>query len=677
MAAVDYRALFADSPNPYMVLDRELRFVEVNEAYLAATHSRREDVIGRYAFEVFPHDPDNPDNAPATRFRASLERVFATGVAEVLPLVPYSIPGPNGLEEHFWSGSHTPIRNADGDVELVLQHVVDVTALRNAQARRPELASETVEAGVLVRAEEMEAQNFALDRQLKRFHDLFEQFPGFMCFFRGTDLAFELANAACAELVGAGRPLIGLPIRQALPELAGQPFLRLLEQVARDRQAFVGRNMPVQLARIPDAPLQTVYVNFVYQPVMDDLGGLSGVMALGFDITQQRRAELEAQRSRERLERLIDASGAGIWEVDVRSREVRLDERAAALLEAKRLVFPSAEALGEEVAHPDDLERVRVAIAAALADKSAGHYCVEHRLRQPPGARERWVESRGRAIHGKRGELRRFAGTVIDVTERTELLRQEQASRAEAERANRLKDEFLAAVSHELRTPLTAILGWIHLLRTTELSPEKRARAITVIDRNARLQAQLIEDLLDVSRIISGKLTLERGWIDLPAVVQSAVDDARWLAEARRVQVEVSIDPELSPAVGDKKRVQQVVWNLLSNAIKFSSPGGQVTIDLRQGEQQVELRLVDHGVGISAEFLPKVFERFSQDGTSLEKHGGLGLGLSIVKHIVEAHGGTVRAYSEGRGLGATFVVRLPSRRKEDAFVANATKARPN
>jgi PAS domain S-box-containing protein len=662
-APLDYKALFANSPNLYMVLDRALTFVEANEAYLAATFTRREDLIGRNVFEMFPHDPSDPTNAQAARVRASLERVFATGQAEVLPLVRYRVPGPSGLRERLWSGSHTAIRNADGEVEFVLQHMVDVTALHDGAGDQEVLAP--IEAGVLTRAQEMEAQNLALDQQIRRFQDLFEQFPGFMAFLRGPEFVFELANAAQADLVGLGRPLIGRPLLKALPELRGQPFPELLEQVARERKAFVGRDMPVHLARVARAPLQTVYVNFVYQPVIDDLGRLTGVMVLGFDVTQERMSQVEARRSRERLERLIEASGAGIWEMDVKTGEIHLDERAAALLDAKHRVYANRDALFEQVVDPDDVEHVSGAAVRALEGPRAGHYRVEHRLRAKPGGHERWIEARGRASHGTTGQLTRFAGTVIDITERMELLRMERQSRAEAERANRLKDEFLAAVSHELRTPLTAISGWIHLLRTTQLSAEKRARAISVIDGNARLQTHLIEDLLDSSRIISGKLTLDVAPVDLAMVIENAVDSARPHAEARRVQIAVDIDPQLRSTMGDARRLQQVVWNLLSNAVKFSPVAGRVQITVAQRGSRVELRVSDQGVGINADFLPKVFDRFSQDSNTT-RHQGLGLGLSIVKHIVEAHGGSVDVESPGLGHGATFIVELPSRRKGDS-----------
>ncbi len=229
----------------------------------------------------------------------------------------------------------------------------------------------------------------------------------------------------------------------------------------------------------------------------------------------------------------------------------------------------------------------------------------------------------------------------------------------EAQRVNRVKDEFLATLSHELRTPLNAILGWSRMVRMGKLDERGRERALETIERNARSQAQLIEDLLDVSRIISGKFRVEVHEVAMPAVVDAAIESVRLAAEARGIELCAKIEP--TPTIsGDPTRLQQVVWNLLSNAIKFTSKGGHVVLTLRQVDSQIEIDVTDDGQGIPADFLPYVFDRFRQaDGTTTRAHNGLGLGLAIVRHLVELHGGSVRAESGGHGHGSTFVVRLP------------------
>jgi signal transduction histidine kinase/DNA-binding response OmpR family regulator len=244
--------------------------------------------------------------------------------------------------------------------------------------------------------------------------------------------------------------------------------------------------------------------------------------------------------------------------------------------------------------------------------------------------------------------------------ERARLLIREQAARAEAERANRTKDEFLATLSHELRTPLTAILGWTHLIRGGNLDDSMLGRALETIERNARSQSQLIDDLLDVSRIITGKLSLDFHPVELAAIIEATIDTVRPMAEAKSIRVKPQLKTSHCVVSGDPARLQQVVWNLFSNAVKFTPEGGHVEVGLRCDERHVELEVRDTGQGISQEFLPYIFDRFRQaDGTTTRKHGGLGLGLAIVRHLVELHGGTIRAASDGDGQGSTFTLSLP------------------
>jgi PAS domain S-box-containing protein len=244
--------------------------------------------------------------------------------------------------------------------------------------------------------------------------------------------------------------------------------------------------------------------------------------------------------------------------------------------------------------------------------------------------------------------------------EKGKFLESERAARAEVERASRTKDEFLATLSHELRTPLNAILGWASALRTGDFRDQELIQGLEAIERNARVQAQIIDDLLDMSRIISGKVRLEVQPIDLAGVVTAAIGTIRVSAYAKGVQLQTFIDPLNASVPGDPNRLQQVFWNLLNNAIKFTPKGGEVRVMLERVDSHVEVSVIDTGEGISPEFLPYLFDRFQQANSSLtRRHGGLGLGLSIVKHLVELHGGTVHADSAGLGKGATFVVNLP------------------
>ena len=256
--------------------------------------------------------------------------------------------------------------------------------------------------------------------------------------------------------------------------------------------------------------------------------------------------------------------------------------------------------------------------------------------------------------------MRMAANLTAVAIENVRLLERESTARASAEESNRLKDEFLATVSHELRTPLTAILGWSRMLQGASLDSEMAARAIETIKRNAKAQAQIIDDILDVSRIITGNLHLDLQPIELAPVLEAAINVVRPTADAKGIQIEVDFEQQPAAVPGDTNRLQQVFWNLLLNAVKFTPAGGKVTVRLRQVDSNVEIGVTDTGQGITAEFLPFVFDRFRQaDSTSTRRHGGLGLGLAIARHLIEIHGGSIEARSGGEGEGATFIVRLP------------------
>ena len=314
--------------------------------------------------------------------------------------------------------------------------------------------------------------------------------------------------------------------------------------------------------------------------------------------------------------------------------------------------------------HPDDRAHTFRAWNEAVA--AVKMYEVEYRLRRHDGD-FRHVIARGAPVLLPDGKVKEWVGNCTDnqaerllLEQNSQLLSSERAARAEAERNSRLKDEFLATLSHELRTPLSAILGWSQLLQRTDMSSDEAREGLATIERNARAQAQLIEDLLDMSRIISGRIRLDVQTVDLPAVIRSAVDTVKHSAAARQIDVDVSFDAQVTTISGDPNRIQQVVWNLLSNSIKFTPPHGAVEVALQQSNQHVEISVRDSGAGIAPEFLPHVFERFRQaDATTTRRHGGLGLGLAIVKNLVELHGGSVSVWSAGENKGSTFKILLP------------------
>ncbi len=316
------------------------------------------------------------------------------------------------------------------------------------------------------------------------------------------------------------------------------------------------------------------------------------------------------------------------------------------------------------IVHPNDKERAASEAAAIFASGKGG--ISRFRWMHKDG-REVWVESHSIVVCDESGPIG-MRGVTLDITaavraesERAELLERESQARAQAEEASRLKEEFLATVSHELRTPLNAVVGWSRLLRGGQLDKDGVAHALEVIERNAAAQRQIIEDLLDVSRIVSGKLRINTQPMDILLVIHAAIDAVRPAAEAKQIAIRTHIEAPDSIVRADMERLQQVFWNLLSNSVKFTPAGGVVDVYLERHDSAAEIRIEDSGPGVPVEFLPRIFERFSQaDGSSTRKHGGLGLGLAIVRHLVELHGGTVSARNRSDGSGAVLTVRLPA-----------------
>ena len=324
----------------------------------------------------------------------------------------------------------------------------------------------------------------------------------------------------------------------------------------------------------------------------------------------------------------------------------------------------------QQVIHPDDLSACLARWEQSL--KSGEIYEVEFRLRHGADGDYRWHLGRALPMLDTDGRIIRWFGTNTDIDDQKRLYRL-------AEEANRAKDAFLATVSHELRTPLTSMMGWAELLKLGMLDEKGQRHALDVIESSARAQAQLIGDLLDISRIISGKLRLEVQPVELPPIIEAAMDVVHPAAEAKSIQLVARFARNVGMVSGDPDRLQQVVWNLLSNAVKFTPVGGRVEVSLkRAGAHEAELVVSDNGTGISQDFLPHVFEHFRQaDGTSTRSHGGLGLGLAIVRRLIELHGGTVKAESAGEGHGATFRIRLPLLRRASERKQASERKRAN
>ncbi|MBE9179548.1 PAS domain-containing protein [Oculatella sp. LEGE 06141] len=403
-----------------------------------------------------------------------------------------------------------------------------------------------------------------------------------------------------------------------------------------------------------------------------------GICVYFQDITSRKRMENTLQTSRERLELVLGASELGIWFCDLPFDHLEWSntckEHFGLPLDLEVTIEQFYQCL-----HPDDRETTQQAIEQSILNHNS--FDTIYRV-ITPDQQVRWIRAIGSAFYDEKGKPIRFDGVTVDVTrqqqqdeERLRLYKAERVARELAESANRVKDEFLAVLSHELRSPLNPILGWSRLLRSRQLDKATTDRALETIERNAKLQTQLIEDLLDISRILQGKLSLSIGPVHLIPVIESAIETVRLAAEAKSIQIQTVFDPQVGRVAGDPTRLQQIVWNLVSNAVKFTSAGDSVTVrlDIQPDEKcptadlaaaphpgYAQITVTDTGKGIHRDFLPYVFDYFRQaDSTITRRFGGLGLGLAIVRYLVELHGGTVQADSPGEGLGATFTVKLP------------------
>ena len=370
------------------------------------------------------------------------------------------------------------------------------------------------------------------------------------------------------------------------------------------------------------------------------------------------------RENEERLRLAMDVAQMAAWEWDLDANQVTWSTDPETLFG-----FPAG-AFGPEhrvtrALHPEDKPRVEAALASALAH---GLYECEYRVERPSGMAV-WITERGQVLRRSDGTVDKIIGVSRDVSaqrraeqERERLLVRERQARDEAERQSRFKDEFLATLSHELRTPINAILGWLSILARGEAVRDP-AKAIAVIQRNAQMQAKLIEDLLEMNKLMSGTARLEVAVLDVKTTVDNALQALQPTADAKGIRLSCSIDPAVSHVTADARRVQQVLWNLVHNAIKFTPNEGCVDVTVTRTERAIQIRVTDTGQGIPGDFLPYVFDRFRQADPSVTRGAwGLGIGLSIAKHIVELHGGSIEVESGGPGQGATFTVQLPATR---------------
>ena len=617
-----------------MLLDRDLRYVATNTAYLRAVSVRREDVIGRMLFEVFPHNPDDPNNASVRLLRDSLERVLETRAPDVIALIPYRVPYRRGgqlvTEERLWSATHTPILDEHGEVAFILQHTVDVTELQA-------LKSSVQEAGILERAEALQRRNVNLDAELQHLRSLFDQAPGFICVLRGRQHVFEVVNSAYYQLIGH-RQILNKPVREALPEFEGQGFFEQLDQVYQTGVPFVGRSLPILVQRDRDGDLAERFVDFVYQPIVNTEAEVTGIFVQGHDITAQKEAE-------ERQRFMAESIPQQVWTADPEGSLTFVNQRGL-----DYFGVASDQVLGNgwiNYVHPEDVETCLTRWARSLA--TGDEYEVEFRLRRSDGT-HCWHLGRGEPYRDASGAIATWFGTNTNIDDR-------KRAQDMLEERNAFEQHLIGIVSHDLRNPINAIGIAAALLRERGGLDERQSKAVARISSSAARARHMIRDFLDFTEARSaGRVPVNPAAANIRDIARHVFDEFQLVQRDREATIEHRGE---ETAHWDSERIAQVIANLLGNAFQHGSPGGPVRLITCGTDRDVSIQVRNSGVPIPADDLPRLFEPFERGaGTTPSSTRSVGLGLFISKQIVAAHGGTIDVRSNAKD-GTIFTVRLP------------------
>lgn len=543
---------------------------------------------------------------------------------------------------NFWDIEHR-FRGVDGNWHSLLARGVPV---------RDENGEIICWAGINLDISRQKRAEAKLRESEARFRTLADSVP-VLVWVNGVNGGCQFVNKAYLEFFGKTlEEVVGFGWRVHVHPDDQEQYMSAYLAALAERKPFRAQ------VRVQHADGQYRWLDSYALPRFSPAGEFMGYIGTSPDITEIKEAEEALRQSEERFRLATRAVAGVVYDWDVQSGRVYRSEGLYRLIGVRPEDAPQTRDWWLGRIHPDDLTHLQ-SIGDSIQTGSEERFETEYRVRHEDG---RWIDvwDCSYLIRDENGQLIRIVGSTTDITEREQLLARERATREEAEAANRLKDEFLAILSHELRSPLNPILGWTRLLRTRKFDDKARDKALETIERNAKLQTQLIEDLLDVSRILRGKTTLNVCPVNLAHTIEAAIETVCLAAQAKGIHIQTQLNSAMEPISGDPSRLQQIVWNLLSNAVKFTPSGGKVDVCLEQIDAYAQIQVKDTGKGIAKEFLPHVFDYFRQeDSTTTRAFGGLGLGLAIVRHLTELHGGTVQAESLGEGQGATFTVRLP------------------
>jgi len=524
--------------------------------------------------------------------------------------------------------------------------------------------------GVLVICTETTEQVLAkktLSADRQRFLQLFDQAPTFLALLTGPDHVFELANSSYLNLVGH-RPIIGRKVADALPDAVAQGYLELLDEVYRTGKPFTAFDAKFAAQALPGDPIDERYVDFIYQPITDLDGSVTGILVQGVDVTAKAESDRAHAVSRARLKYASRLSGVGFWYCDLPFNELEWDERVKDHFFFEPMARITIEDFYARI-HHEDRDRTRNAIDASIRD--ATPYDIIYRTVDPTTDSIKWIHALGGTDYASDGTPKRFDGVTVDVT--SEQLDQQRLAQLNQQlnEQNKRKNEFLATLAHELRNPLSAIRNAEELCSRTLPRDGSAYSAIGIIRRQVTQLTRLVDDLLDVARISQGRIDLKMEVIEIDKLIDMARETVAPSLREKQHELSIIQAPHRVYVKGDVTRLVQSLSNILNNAAKYTDAHGHIRVRVEVKGERVAIEVSDNGVGIPAHLLPHVFDLFTQNERTLDRsQGGLGIGLSIVKQLIEMHGGECFARSGGVGQGSTFEISLPRR---DSIIETAAE----
>jgi len=693
LSNIDINELFNLSPNPYVLMDRDLRMVGVNNAYLAATSRSEDEIIGQQMFDVFPSDPDS---VHGKMLRQSFAKVLETGAVDHLPLIPYPIAGSDGLmENRYWSATHTPIKDAEGRVSFILQHTVDVTELQVLRQGSGD-SNWKMQSDLLRRADAVQGQNRVLGEEREYLRNLFEQAPGFMAVLREPQHVFTIANRAYRELVGRD-DLVGKSVRDALPDLTGQGFFERLDEVYKTGSAYTANAAKIILRRGTADDPQERYLDFVYQPIRDGSGEVTGIFVQGHDVTGFRQAQEAAKENENRFRTLAQSLPNQVWTAKPNGQVEWCNDQVYRYSGLDSLYFDSA--TRSVMIHPDEQDAVSRNWQHSL--RTGQQFEMEMRLRRHDG-QFCWFISRAVPIMNSDGDIILWVATNTDIEEQkkteshleylAESLGQTVEARTiELERTQEVLRQsqkmeaignLAGGIAHDFNNLLQVITGNLQLLNRDVAGNESAERRVSGALAGAARGARLASQLLSFGR----RQPLEPKVINLSRLIRE-MDHLLRRSLGEAIEIDTIVGGGLWNTHVDPSNVENALLNLAINARDAMGGQGKMTVELGNAflddqyargnahdvkpGQYVMLAVTDTGTGMTPDVLEKVFDPFF---TTKPDGKGTGLGLSMVYGFVKQSGGHIKIYSEP-GSGTTVRIYLPrSMEAEDVVTDSVTGA---